>query len=745
LCNALVHAYLSSQPTRHHRLPMLRVTRASTAVLYGILGPRHAAGMRHFNERIRQDIITSINKSQTPKICYTSIIRKDRARAKNMNIIEIIPISRSTKTETLSYFTSENPPVGAIVDVPLRSKIVHGIVASVRPAVEMKADLKTSPFSLKKIEKVKARNFLSPAMIAAAREEADYAGASLGATLKTMVHDSIFAESDKLEVVEGSLLAACLPTDMDNHDESKVKSQKEQDSGRKPSVHVLQGDDEERYGVYRSMVRQEFAQKKSLLFLAPTIEESEYLKSVLLKGIEKYIFIIHQGMTAKKIRDAWNKAIEEKHPIVMIATGNFMIFSRPDLDTLVIERENMRGWKTQRRPYIDLRHAIELYSKKAKLNLFIGDLALRLETSRRQDQGEIEAGSLFKARSISTAHDTVIDMRQYKGGISFRILSESTQDLIRKTREENANMIVIAARKGLAPSTVCGDCQSIVTCNACGAPVVLHESKSSRNANGEESSSDVRTYFLCHHCGEKRSTEEYCKNCGSWKLGTVGIGIDLVRKKVADLFPGIKIFQIDSDSVPTPKKIRETIEKFKGNPGSILLGTELLANYFHDKIPYAAVVTLDSLLSLPDFRISERIFYMLLRLRALCERELVIQTRKPEERTFEFAAKGNITDFVRYSLGERKQFDWPPYSTLIKLSVEGKRDAIAAEMENIKALIAPIEIDIFPSFTAGIRGNSMLHGIIRMPTCAWPNDELIAKLRSLPPSVSINVDPESLL
>jgi len=636
-----------------------------------------------------------------------------------MNILEIIPIARGTRVETLSYFTSENPPLGAIVDVPLRGKTVHGIVAAVQSAASMKADLKTAPFSLKKIEKVKARNFLSPALIETARQEADYAGATLGATLKSMLHESIFAEADKLEMIESK----------EKQDVGLVA----RDSGHTPSVHVLQGDDDERYGVYRSMIREGFARKKSLLFLASTVEEAGYLQSVLEKGIEKYIFLIHSGLTPKKIRETWNKAALEKHPVVVVATGGFMAFARLDQETLVIERENMRGWKSQRRPYLDMRHAIQTYAKKSGMKLFIGDLAVRLETSRRQDQGEIEAGSLFKARSISTAHDTVIDMKQYKGGSSFRIFSELAETLMKKTSEESAHMVVIAARKGLAPSTVCGDCHSIVTCTACGAPVVLHESH------------DGSTYFLCHHCGERRSTEEYCKNCGSWKLGTVGIGIDLVRKKIADLFPGIKIFQLDSDSTPTPKKIRETIEKFTSTPGSVLLGTELLVNHFHEKVPYSAVVTLDSLLSLPDFRISERIFYLLLRLRALTEREIVIQTRKPEDKTFEFAAKGNITDFVRHSLDERKQFNWPPYSTLIKLSIEGKRDTIAMEMEEIKGFLAPAEIDVFPSFTAGTRGNSLLHGLARLAPDSWPDAELLSKLRSLPPSVSINVDPESLL
>ena len=663
-----------------------------------------------------------------------------------MNIIEIIPIARNARVETLSYFTSENPPVGAVVDVPLRSKVIHGIVAAVRPVAQMKSDIKNASFSLKKIEKVKARDFLSPALISAAQEEADYAATSLGAALKGMVHESIFAESGRLMIVnkaeptDTSFGGAPQATAEDgaNFQQTNSRTRRKNVSAgeARQSVYALQGDDDERYGSYRSLIRQEFARKRSLLFLAPTAEEADHLKKVLQKGIEKYIFLLHSGQTAKKICETWNKAIEEKHPIVVVATGSFMAFARSDLEIIVLERESMRGWKSQRRPYLDLRHAIETYADKAGLKLYIGDLALRLETSRRQDQGEIDAGSPFKARSVSAARDTVIDMKKYKehqGGASFRILSEEAESLIKKTRDESAHMVVIAARKGLAPSTVCGDCQSLVVCTACAAPVVLHESK------------DGTTYFLCHHCGERRSTEEYCKTCGSWKLATVGIGIDLVRKKIADSFPGIKVFQLDSDNTPTSKKIHETIEKFKMTPGSILLGTELLVSHFHDRVPYAAVVTLDSLLALPDFRITERIFYMLLRLRALTERELVIQTRKPEEKTFEFAAKGNITDFVRHAIDERKQFDWPPYSMLIKISIEGRRDAIATEMEKIKAFLAPAEIDIFPSFTAGTRDNSLLHGLVRLQTGTWPNAELLAKLRSLPPSVSINVDPESLL
>jgi hypothetical protein len=52
---------------------------------------------------------------------------------------------------------------------------------------------------------------------------------------------------------------------------------------------------------------------------------------------------------------------------------------------------------------------------------------------------------------------------------------------------------------------------------------------------------------------EKGAAEEYCKVCGSWKLGTIGIGIDLVEEKIRDKFPDISLFRIDSDTTPDEK------------------------------------------------------------------------------------------------------------------------------------------------------------------------------------------------
>ena len=75
-----------------------------------------------------------------------------------MYIIEVIPITRSIGSDTLSYFTTKPVSLGDIVDIPLRNKTVHGIVISIKKAEDMKSEIKTAGFALKKIEKINCYN-----------------------------------------------------------------------------------------------------------------------------------------------------------------------------------------------------------------------------------------------------------------------------------------------------------------------------------------------------------------------------------------------------------------------------------------------------------------------------------------------------------------------------------------------------------------------------------------------------------
>ncbi|HTK33617.1 MAG TPA: hypothetical protein VL335_03710 [Candidatus Paceibacterota bacterium] len=646
-----------------------------------------------------------------------------------MNLITVIPLTRQKVAPTLSYFTSSVVPVGAIVTVPLRSKTISAIVSDSRPVADVKADVKSAPFEIRKLGSVKAVAFFPPSFIEACRSLALHYATTTGSIIDAVIPDILMENAHKIAPPN-----SVLPTPV-----NAIPNE----------VYAVQGDDADRFSTWRSLIRQEFARKKSVVFHTPTIEDAKNMFKLLEKGIEGYIFVLHNKLAKKDIIETWEAIAKTDHAVTIITAGIFPLLPRTDISSVVIERENGRGWISPKSPYLDLRKAFEIINKHAPgRNIYLADSLLRSETLYRLDRNEISQGSPFKWRSISTATDTLVNMVPERSAKleqssetseipeknTFRILSPELERLIATNRDENSHLFIYAVRRGLATMTVCSDCETIVTCASCSSPVVLHASKETG-----------RNFFMCHVCGVRRSADEVCRTCGGWRLTALGIGLDRVEQEIKAKYPSIDIYKIDADITKTDKQIGATLDKFRSKPGSILLGTEIASLHLHETVDHCAIVSLDSLFALPDFRIPEKIMYTLIRLRTLASRSILVQTRRIEEKVFEYGLKGNLSDFHRETVSERRRFGYPPFMTLIKISIEGKKDAIAEQMADIQKIIEPYEIDIFPAFTGASRGNSIIHGLLKMPPEMWPNIELAEKLRNLPPNVSVKVDPESLL
>jgi primosomal protein N' len=627
-----------------------------------------------------------------------------------MYIITVIPLTRSKLSPTLSYFTSTELPIGAVVSVPLRSKTIYAIIIAIRPAEDIRGEIKNAPFEIRKLGKVKATAFFPISFLDSCSVLADFYATTVGAVIDTLIAEVLLVNAHKI------------PPPL-----SLTPSTSSQQSG---DTYAVQGDTIDRHSSWRSLIRQKFAQVQSVALYVPTIEDAERIFIILEKGIEGYIFVLHNDLSSKEIIDTWKSIAESTHPVVVIATGSFLLLPRSDIDTIIIEREHGRGWVHQRAPYIDIRHALEIYHRAEQRTVYLSDSLLRTETLYRLAEHDIYEGSPFKWRSISTAQETLVDMRVYRGADNnFRVISPELETLITRNKTESTHLFILTTRRGISPSTVCSDCETIVTCTQCSAPVVLHTSKDSG-----------RNFFMCHACGERRSAAEMCTVCGGWRLTPLGIGIQRVEEEIRIKFPDIDIFKIDTDTTDTSEKSHAVYNDFIMRPGSVLLGTEMALTYLPDKIDHVAIVSLDSLFALPDFRIQEKIMYTLIRLRNSATQSIVIQTRRAEEKVFEYGLKGNLSDFYRATLEERRQC-----GTLIKLSIEGKKDPIAHQMAEIQKILEPCTIDIFPAFTASIRGNSIIHGLIKIEPHTWPNVTLMNKLRALPPSVKVKINPESLL
>jgi primosomal protein N' (replication factor Y) len=631
-----------------------------------------------------------------------------------MKVIDVIPIKRGIGVEELSYFTPQNIVPGMLVEVPLRKKTAPALVVRVHDASDIKADLKNSTFALRKIERTTTTELLRVETIAAMCEVARYFACTAGSALSSLIPQLILKEPPKIA---------------ENTIAHKTRADNEH--------FALQAEDEERFAHYKSLIREEFARGFSVVMCLPTIEDIKRIEKLLLKGIEQYTFILHSGIKKNALKASWEKAIAEEHPALIICTPQFLCIPKLNIGTIIVEREGSRAYKMLTRPYIDMRVYARILAKKIGARLIFGDMLLRVETQNELQHDTLVEYSPLKFRVPTTASQLIVDMKQSdtfnieESAKRFSTISDELKELIAWNQERNEHLFVFCVRKGLAPLTVCGDCGTLVSCENCSQPVVLY--------SGEEGA-----FYQCTMCGKKRDPAMLCKHCNSWKLTTLGVGIEKVEEEILKQFPDVKVLRIDASNVKTHKQAEKIVDEFYASPGSILLGTEMALLYLHNKIENTAIASIDSLFSLPDFRINERVLAILLKIRAISKENFVIQTRDISQKMFDHAVKGNLVDFYRQEVAEREQFGYPPFSTFIKVTALGEKNSVVAQLQSISENIM-YECDIYPAFNGQQKDKIMMHLLIKIPAGKWPDPDVSALLAALPPQLLVRVDPESIL
>jgi len=58
---------------------------------------------------------------------------------KSVNLITVIPLSKSRALDTLSYFTASKIELGSIVTVPIRNKNISALVIESKSVTDMKS------------------------------------------------------------------------------------------------------------------------------------------------------------------------------------------------------------------------------------------------------------------------------------------------------------------------------------------------------------------------------------------------------------------------------------------------------------------------------------------------------------------------------------------------------------------------------------------------------------------------------
>ena len=634
-----------------------------------------------------------------------------------MKIIDVIPIAKGIPQEKLSYFTSKDVSVGALVSVPVRNREIPAIVSAVSDAKESKSLLRGSDFSIKPIKSIISPSLITPEFMEACKEISEYYMTSCGSVVKDFIPQAI----------------------LENTSEQKISLQNPNKENNRNETAVIQASGENRIHQYKSIVREEMAKNKSVFLCISAVSETENLFSELSRGIEKYVFVFSSKMPKKKITELWEKSVEEKHPVLIIATKSFLSIPRRDIGAIIVEKESSSAYKNQKKPYIDARKSAEIISKKIKAKLIFGDELIRTETFYRQVIGEFSPSSVLQPRLISSVTQTIIDAKKHfeeKKIVGKKLVS--TPELLKTVSHcvsKNEKIIIFANRKGYNPTTICGDCNRTILCDKCATPVIMRKSDSKK------------TVQVCHKCLAELPAPDRCPYCNSWRLESYGIGGQMIAEEMKKFFPATKIFEMNSDSVSNDKTGKKMADDFLLN-GGMLIGTEMIFSYIKQPVDHIVAMSVDGLFALPEFKMNEKIFRLLLKLKSLAKKSFTIQTRFPELPIFGNVLRGNISGFYKEELEGRKLFQYPPFKLLIKITRENKNVTLLnAEIEAMQKILTEWNPTTYPAFIPKVKNFYIKHILLKIEPSSWPSkqEKLYRILSSIPPSWKVDIDPESLL
>jgi len=649
-----------------------------------------------------------------------------------MKIVTVIPLKKGIFKENLTYFTNKEIENGSVVNISVRNKKILGLAVSVENVVNIKSDIKNLDFNLKKIIDVKEKSVFSDGLIESIFLTGKYFVSKNNNSMTSLIPAILREEYDKISKFK------------EERHEKELSNLK----NIKTEKLLFQAPFEDRISFYKTLIRGSFAQKKSIFLVLPTSKSIEEFSLLLEKGIEKFVITIHGGISPKKQLKKIEQIITSTHPILVIGTAPYLSIPRNDFETIILEHENSNAYRMMAKPHIDLRTYVELFASKIHAKLILGDFLLRYETIARREidnlgeiyplsyrinfNGEIEISNRNKISEISEKDK------------KFKVLTDQSITDIKNSISKKENVFIFSLRKGLATMTICRDCNEPVMCKECRAPLVLYLSRDGK-----------KRMFICNRCKKEIASQTVCSNCKSWNLIPIGVGTDTVFEEIKRNFPNTKIFKIDKESIKTNNEAEKTIKDFEKSTGSILIGTEMIFFYLKNKIPLSIIASFDSLWSIPNFKMSERIVQLMISIIEKTEKKLIIQTKNNEDRSIIAIKNENLTSFVREELEDRKILGYPPYVRFIKITYLGDKEKSINAKKMLRELFKEYNPEIFSGFIAKEKNKYSTNVLIKLENKNWSLPELstgssidqnlLQKLMSLPFGFLVFIDPEDLL
>lgn len=416
--------------------------------------------------------------------------------------------------------------------------------------------------------------------------------------------------------------------------------------------------------VYFKAIQKVLEQGKNVLFLAPEIALASVLTQRLARrfGTDKTA-IWHSSISDGEKFDVWQKI--KNNEIRILAGARSAVFAPlKNIGLIIIDEEHESAYKqTMPAPRYDARKVAQKLAELNNCPLLSGSATPDINTYYYAKN----SGNLLEMKKryndYPMAKVRVVDMREEHHRANHGVFSRSLVSAIEKNLRDKKQTIILMNRRGFSTYTQCLACGEVIQCPKCAIPLIFH--------------SQTQT-LKCHYCEHEEPLVTQCPKCGSDALQNCGTGVQKVELIAQKLFPDCNIVRLDSDSLARKNEHIRILEDFRNGKIDILIGTQMLAKGLDNpNVTLVGVINADNGFNLPDFRSCERGFQLLTQVAGRAGRgdnpgEVYFQTYNPDFFGLETAKQQDYKSFYNTEIEAREDFDYPPFSQIIRVILSSK-------------------------------------------------------------------------
>lgn len=419
--------------------------------------------------------------------------------------------------------------------------------------------------------------------------------------------------------------------------------------------------------IYIELIRKNIEAGKQVLYLLPEIALTAQVTVRLVAAFGDRLGVYHSKCGGPERFEIWNYVLYNKYQVILGArSAIFLPFQ--NLGLVIVDEEHETSYKQfDPAPRYHARDTAVMLAKIHGAKTLLGSATPSVESWHNAQMGKYAyIGLLKRFNEIPLPEVVLIDTRPvYSKKHMMSHFSPYLIENIKDALAKGEQVILFQNRRGFSPYLECVDCGWIPKCRQCNVSLTYHK---------------ISGILSCHYCGYAMKMVNTCKSCSSSNLQTKGFGTEKVEDEMKIYFPGAKIARLDLDTSKTKKDFERIIFGFADKEIDILIGTQMVTKGLNfDHVSVVGVLNADNMMNFPDYRAFERSFHLLVQVSGRAGRtgkqgKVIVQTGNPGHPVIKDFLYGDFRGFYGKQLAERKMYNYPPFSRLIRLTLKHRNE-----------------------------------------------------------------------